>query len=241
MLPIGDEFHGRTRTPYVTYTLVAINVLIFLYEFILPNRALMEFVYRWGVIPVEVTNQERVFTLFTSMFLHGGWMHLIGNMLFLWVFGDNIEDAMGHFRFLVFYVICGLGAALVQVWTNPLSQIPLIGASGAIAGVLGAYIVLFPHGRIRTLVIAGFFITTILVPAWIMLGYWILIQFISGFMALSVRNQDVGGVAFWAHIGGFVLGAVLVFLFRDRGAVERQRVARSGSRNWQRVNVRQPR
>ncbi len=241
MLPIGDELHGRTRTPYVTYTLVAVNVLIFLYEIILPNRALTEFIYQWGVIPAEVSNQQRLFTIVSSMFLHGGWFHLVGNMLFLYVFGDNIEDTMGHVRFLAFYLVCGVGAALAQVWLNPASQIPLIGASGAIAGVLGAYIVLFPHGRIRTLIFAGHFVTVIMIPAWVMLGYWIVIQFISGFMALGVRTEDTGGVAFWAHIGGFVLGAALVFLFRDRSAVARQREARAGGQAWQRVNLREPR
>ncbi len=239
MLPIGDEFHGRTRTPYVTYALVAINVAIFLYELFLPDRMLTEFIYQWGVIPAEISNQQRLFTLISSMFLHGGWLHLIGNMLFLYVFGDNIEDTMGHVRFLLFYIVCGLGAGLAQVLINPASQIPLIGASGAIAGVLGAYLVLCPHGRIRTLLFLGAFGFVRLIPAWVMLGYWIVLQFISGFMALGVRTEETGGVAFWAHIGGFVLGAVLVFLFRDRSAVARQREARTGNQDWQRVDLRQ--
>jgi membrane associated rhomboid family serine protease len=225
----------------VTYALVAINVLIFLYEFILPDRQLTEFLYQWGAIPAEISNRDQLITLFSSMFLHGGWLHLGGNMLFLYVFGDNIEDTMGHVRFLVFYLVCGLGAALAQVLFNPASQIPLIGASGAIAGVLGAYIVLFPHGRIRTLFFIGYFGFVRLIPAWVMLGYWLVLQFISGFMAFDVRAQDTGGVAFWAHIGGFLLGAALVFLFRDRSAVARQRAARTGNQDWQRVNLRQPR
>lgn len=241
MLPIGDEQNGRTRTPYVTYALLAINILIFLYELVLPEQALTEFIFQWGVIPVEISNQQRLFTLISSMFLHGGWMHLIGNMLFLFVFGDNIEDTMGHLRFLGFYLLCGIGAGLAQVLINPASQIPLIGASGAIAGVLGAYIVLFPHGRIRTLVFAGFFVTTILVPAWVMIGLWFVLQLVSGVTSLGGQVEDAGGVAFWAHVGGFVLGALLVFLFRDRSAVDRQRAARSGSRDWQRTGTRYPR
>ena len=148
--------------------------------------------------------------LLTSMFLHGSWMHLLGNMWFLWLFGNNVEDAMGRLRFVVFYLISGLTAAVVQVVTNPASAIPMVGASGAISGVMGGYLVLYPHVRVFTLVPIGFIFTSIALPAWAMLLYWLFIQFVSG---LAAFGGDVGGVAFWAHVGGFLAGAVLVKLF----------------------------
>jgi membrane associated rhomboid family serine protease len=242
VFPIGDEISGRVRTPYVTYVLIAINVVIFVIELLLPdtpaNPALTEFIYRWGAIPAQISQGQDLYGLISSMFLHGGWMHIIGNMVFLYVFGDNIEDAMGHVRYLIFYLLCGIVAGLAQVFIGPASTIPLIGASGAISGVLGAYIVLFPHGRIRTLIFLGYFVTVMLIPAWIMLGVWIALQFFNGFVSLSMRSGDVGGVAFWAHIGGFVAGALLVFLFKDQSAVDRQRAARAGGRAWERVSLR---
>ena len=238
MLPIGDEHNGRVRTPYVTYTLIAINVLVFLFQITLPDRALTEFIFRWGAIPNQISQGQDLYGLVSSMFLHGGWMHIIGNMLFLFVFGDNVEDAMGHVRFLIFYLLCGLAAGYAQVLINPASQIPLVGASGAISGVLGAYIVLFPRGRIRTLVFLGVFATVVLIPAWVQIGVWILLQLLNGFLALGVRTEETGGVAFWAHIGGFVVGALLVFLFKDQASVDRQRAARAGGRAWERVSLR---
>ena len=242
MIPIGDETSGRLRTPYVTFTLIALNILVFLYEIMLPdtraNPALTSFIYQWGAVPAFISDGQQLHGLFTSMFLHGGWMHLIGNMVFLFVFGDNVEDAMGHPRFLAFYLLCGLGAGMAQVLINPQSQIPLVGASGAISGVLGAYIVLFPHGRVRTLVFLGIFATVMLFPAWVMIGVWILLQVINGVLSLNVTAADSGGVAFWAHIGGFALGAVLVFIFRDPAAVARQRTLRQGNQAWSRVRLR---
>ncbi len=238
MLPIGDEHNGRVRTPYVTYVLLAINVVVFLYQITLPDLALREFIFRWGAIPVQISQGQDLYGLVSSMFLHGGWMHIIGNMLFLFVFGDNVEDAMGHVRFLIFYLICGLAAGGAQVLINPASEIPLVGASGAISGVLGAYIVLFPHGRIRTLIFLGYFVTVMLIPAWVQIGVWIVLQIFNGFLSLGVRTEETGGVAFWAHVGGFVAGAVLVFLFKDQSSVDRQRSARSGSRAWERVSLR---
>ena len=150
-------------------------------------------------------------TVLTSMFLHGGWFHLLGNMLYLWIFGNNVEDSMGRLRFIVFYLFCGLAAAVGQILTSPNSAVPMVGASGAISGVMGAYLVLYPNVRVYTLVPLGFFITSMALPAWVMLGYWFLIQFVSGLVA--VGGEIGGGVAFWAHVGGFVAGVVLIKLF----------------------------
>jgi membrane associated rhomboid family serine protease len=169
------------------------------------------------------------------MFLHGGWLHIAGNMLFLWVFGDNIEDTMGHIRYPIFYLLCGIAASGLQVLINSNSNTPLIGASGAISGVLAAYLVLYPKGKIRTILLIGIpFI--VLIPAWGMIGYWILIQFINGIASLGVRTAETGGgVAYFAHIGGFIAGVILVWLFRDPDIQQRHLDARSGSRSWQRT------
>jgi membrane associated rhomboid family serine protease len=170
------------------------------------------------------------------MFLHGGWFHLIGNMWFLWIFGDNVEDSMGHARFAAFYVLSGLAAAAAQVATNPESAIPMVGASGAIGGVMGAYVVLYPRVHVHMLVPLGFFITTIAVPAFLMLGYWLILQLVSGFGTLGVEG---GGVAFWAHVGGFAAGAVLIVLFRDPSLLARHPYhgwrQRSPTPSWRRV------
>ena len=237
MFPIGDEHNGRLLTPYVNYTLIAINIVVFLYQLLLPEPELLEFIFRWGAIPAEISQGQDLFGLVSSMFLHGGWLHIAGNMLFLWVFGDNVEDTMGHVSYLLFYLLTGLAAGLAQVVIDSGSQIPLVGASGAISGVLGAYIMLFPHGRIRTLVFLGFFITVVLIPAWVQIGLWIVLQFFNGFASLGVRTEESGGVAYWAHIGGFIAGAALVWLFRDQDAVDRQRAARAGNQSWQRVSM----
>ncbi|MDQ3780424.1 MAG: rhomboid family intramembrane serine protease [Chloroflexota bacterium] len=237
MFPIGDEHNGRLLTPYVNYTLIAINIVVFLYQLLLPEPELLEFIFRWGAIPAEISQGQDLFGLVSSMFLHGGWLHIAGNMLFLWVFGDNVEDTMGHVSYLLFYLLTGLAAGLAQVVIDSGSQIPLVGASGAISGVLGAYIMLFPHGRIRTLVFLGFFITVVLIPAWVQIGLWIVLQFFNGFASLGVRTEEGGGVAYWAHIGGFIAGMGLVWLFRDKDAVDRQRAARAGNQSWQRVGL----
>ncbi|MBA2760017.1 MAG: rhomboid family intramembrane serine protease [Chloroflexia bacterium] len=226
MLPLTDDNRGRRTTPIVTWALIAINVLVFIYQFLMSEQELNQFFNDFGVIPRDISNGEGYLTLLTSMFLHGGLLHVGGNMLFLWVFGDNVEDVMGHARYLIFYLLTGLGASAAQILINPDSTIPTIGASGAISGVLAAYIVCFPHGRIRTLITLGFFITSFMLPAWIMIGYWIVLQVIQGSLSLGV-SDDVGGVAWFAHIGGFVAGLVLVFLFRQPERVERQRVARN--------------
>ena len=233
MIPIGDENAGTITKPYVNLTLIGLCVLVFLYEFFLPPARFEDFIFQYGAIPAEITHGENLISLLTSMFLHGGWWHLIGNMLFLWVFGDNIEDAMGHVSYLLFYILCGLAAAMAQVLLDTNSTIPIVGASGAISGVMGAYIVLFPHGRIRALVFFGYFGQVILVPAWVMIGIWFALQIFGGFAALG--GVDQGGVAFWAHVGGFIAGTVLVWLFRDRDAVARQNAVRETHNAWQRA------
>jgi membrane associated rhomboid family serine protease len=167
-----------------------------------------------------VIGAERTwFAPLTSMFLHGGWFHLIGNMWFLWVFGNNVEDSMGHVRFLAFYLLCGVAAAATQTFMNPSSPIPMVGASGAISGVMGAYIVLYPRVRVHMLVFLGIFITRIVVPAYLMLGYWFVLQLLGGGLA----SEEGGGVAFWAHAGGFLAGAILIHVFRDPELVEKHR------------------
>ena len=232
MIPIGDENAGTTLKPYVNWSIIGLCVLVFLYELILPPNQLDNFFFQYGAIPAQVSQFRDLYTVLTSMFLHGGWSHLIGNMLFLWIFGDNIEDATGHLPYLLFYLLCGFAAAALQIALSPNSTIPLIGASGAISGVMGAYIVLFPRGNVRVLIFFGF-ITQVLVPAWVMIGLWFLLQLVSGFSTLG--GADTGGVAFWAHVGGFIAGALLVFLFRDKDAVARQNAVRDGQRSWQRL------
>jgi membrane associated rhomboid family serine protease len=234
VFPIGDENAGTLIKPYVNWTLIAISVLVFLFEQTLSPRQLEALFMQYGAVPADITQLRNLSGIITSMFLHGGWWHLIGNMVFLFVFGDNIEDAMGHVSYLLFYLLCGIAAALAQVLLDPSSTIPMVGASGAISGVMGAYIVLFPHGRVRALVFFGYFGQVILVPAWVMIGIWFGLQLLSGVASLG-GSADAGGVAFWAHVGGFIAGAVLVWLFRDREAVTRQNAVRDQHESWQRV------
>jgi membrane associated rhomboid family serine protease len=218
MIPLRDVIPSRT-TPYVTTTLVVVNVLVFLYEFSL-GPAANTLLFTFGLIPAQFS----LITLFTSMFLHGGLLHVGGNMLYLWIFGDNVEDRMGHGRFLVFYLLCGVAAGLGQTLTSPDSAVPMVGASGAVAGVMGAYFVLYPHSRIVTLVPIFIFIQIIEVPAIFFLGIWFLMQFVSGVgsIAAATGEQSAGGVAFWAHVAGFAAGLIGVFVFRqpDRQRVE---------------------
>ena len=176
-------------------------------------------------------------TALTSMFLHGGWMHIISNMWFMWIFGNNVEDSMGHVRFAVFYVLCGLAAAALQVASNPDSGVPMVGASGAIGGVMGAYVLLYPRVHVHMLIFLGFFITTIAVPAYFMLGYWFLLQLLGGFGSMGAEG---GGVAFWAHIGGFAAGAALIYVFRDPRLLDRHPYhgwakKKSPTQNWRRI------
>jgi membrane associated rhomboid family serine protease len=197
-----------------TGVLIALNVLIFLYQVSMSRSGLELFVERWGIVPDEISG--RLFTLLTSMFLHGGWMHLLGNMLFLWVYGRNVEDLLGSGKFIGFYLLCGLAAAVVQVIANPYSRIPTIGASGAIAGVMGAYLIKFPRARIVTLIPIFIFITTAEIPAWVMLIWWFVIQIFSGFGSLATADYTGGGVAWFAHIGGFVTGMLLVWMLAPK-------------------------
>lgn len=208
MFPIGDDDSARRSVPVVTYGLILLNVLIFLLEL----SAGDQFIVSWSIVPRRLlSNPAGDFpTLFTSMFMHGGWMHLAGNMLYLWIFGDNVEDALGHLKFLFFYLICGLAADAAQIVVSPNSNIPNLGASGAIAGVLAAYLVLFPRGQVR--VIMGYGV--IPMPALVVIGLWFVLQFISGIGSITAA-ADTGGVAYMAHIGGFLAGLVLAFILRN--------------------------
>ena len=229
MFPYRDE-NETQRPAIVTGVIIALNVLTWIVvQGAGATISLARSVCELGLIPGALTaslpagtrfpvgeglvctinDSEQISHVFTSMFLHGSWLHLLGNMWFLWIFGNNVEDSMGRLRFSIFYLICGLAAAAGQVLTNPDSAIPMVGASGAISGIMGGYLILYPNVRVYTLVPIGFFITSIALPAWMMLGYWLLIQFVSGLLS----NGEVGGVAFWAHVSGFVLGMVLVRLF----------------------------
>jgi len=206
MFPIRDH-NPSQRVPVVTWTLMAVNVLVFLGYWPLFDqpRALEAFFYRWALIPAAVSEGQLLHGLLTSMFLHGGWLHLGGNMLFLWIFGDNVEDEMGHAGFLGFYLAGGLAAALAQYLGAPGSTTPMLGASGAIAAVMGAYLLMFPRARVDVLLIIFFFIRIIALPAWVMLGLWFAVQLVSG---VGV-DPAAGGVAYWAHAGGFVAGVTL--------------------------------
>lgn len=216
MIPLRDIIPSRT-TPVVTIALIAINIIVFLYELSL-GRTVDAFTLYWGLVPAAFS----WVTVFTSMFLHGGILHVAGNMLYLWIFGDNVEDRMGHGRFLVFYLLCGIAAALAQTIAAPDSVLPMVGASGAIAGVMGAYFVLYPKSRIVTLIPLFFFFQVIEVPAILFLGIWFLMQFINGLGSIvTVAGHNAGGVAFWAHVAGFVAGISGVVVFRRP---ERQRV-----------------
>jgi membrane associated rhomboid family serine protease len=209
MIPLRSTERVQSTT-FVVGILIALNVLIFLYQFQMGDAVTL-FDERWGIVPDAVSGN--LITLLTSMFLHGGWLHLLGNMLFLWVFGRNVEDVIGGGRFLALYLCCGLAAAILQVVTNPYSRVPTIGASGAIAGVMGAYLIKFPRSRIVTLVFIIVFVTTVEIPAWIMLLWWFVIQLFSGLGSLANTNYSGGGIAWFAHVGGFVTGMLLIRAF----------------------------
>jgi membrane associated rhomboid family serine protease len=238
VFPIRDD-NPHVLTPAVTYGLVAANVLAWVgLQGLGAEGALARSVCELGLIPAELlghaepgasvplgpgvacvlTGEPNLITPLSSMFLHGGWLHLLGNMWFLWIFGNNVEDSMGHLRFLVFYLLCGFAADAFQVISQPTSTIPVVGASGAIGGVMGAYVVLYPKVHVHMLVFLGFFVTRIVVPAFFMLGYWFLLQLLGGAASLG---REGGGVAFWAHVGGFVAGAVAIFAFRNPRLVAR--------------------
>jgi len=212
MIPIRDEIPTR-RVPVINYTFIALNILVYLFQSMLGSQE-AALVYEFALIPNQVTTSLSlgdITDIFTSMFMHAGLAHIGGNMLYLWIFGDNIEDRMGRGRYIMFYLVGGIVASLTHIVTNPTSQIPTVGASGAIAAVLGAYLVLYPQSRVLTLVPLGFFIRMTMLPAVVVLGLWFVLQFFSGLM--SIGGPDVGGVAFWAHIGGFLAGVVLAKLF----------------------------
>jgi membrane associated rhomboid family serine protease len=215
MIPLRDIIPSRT-TPYITVTIIILNTLAWFYELSVPNDVLPTFLQVYGVVPATF----HASTLVTSMFLHGGWMHVIGNMWYLWIFGDNVEDRLGHGRFIVFYLLCGIVAAFGQILIDPTSTLPTIGASGAIAGVMGAYFVLYPQSRVLTLVTLIIFWEVIEMPAIILLGFWFLMQLFSAGAIAVTASTGGGGVAFMAHVAGFITGIVGVFVFRQRQRTE---------------------
>ncbi len=215
MIPIGDV-NPRQRFPAITLSIIVLNALIFVYGLTLSEDALEQFYFSAGVVPYELVHSlgaPSVSDLLTSMFLHGGWLHVISNMLYLWIFGDNIEDRLGKVSFVAFYLLAGVAAALTQVAIDPTSRLPIIGASGAIAGVLGAYIVLYPRARVRTLVIFFRFIRLVELPASVVLGLWFVLQIFSGLASIGVTSG--GGTAWFAHIGGFAVGCLAGLLVKQ--------------------------
>ena len=212
MIPLRDVIPSRT-TPYITVTIIILNALAWFFELSLPRDVLPTFLQVYGVVPGDFSTP----TLISSMFLHGSWSHVIGNMWYLWIFGDNIEDRLGHGRFIVFYFVCGIAAALGHIAMDPNSTLPTIGASGAIAGVMGAYFVLYPQSRVLTLVPLIVFWQIIELPAILLLGFWFVMQlFSAGAIAVTASTHGGGGVAFMAHVAGFVTGVIGVFVFRKR-------------------------
>ncbi len=225
MVPLRDN-NPTTITPYVTYGLIIVNILVFVYQVSLTPQQLQGFFYTAALVPCQLSSTcpsgvgtqviPEWMTLITSQFLHGGFLHLAGNMLFLWVFGNNIEDRLGHVKYLIFYLTCGVLAALSQWFFSQNSTIPSLGASGAIAGVLGAYILRFPKAEVLTLIPLGFFLTTVRIPAFFFLGFWFVQQAFYSIASLQARSNigmESGGIAYWAHAGGFVFGAILAPLF----------------------------
>ena len=258
MFPIRDD-NPHFLTPYATFGIIILNVAAWIFLQGLGSEPMLSgSVCTLGLIPGELLQTVDAGTRFqigpdtvcvlgsdsswhttiTSMFMHGGWFHIIGNMWFLWIFGNNVEDAMGHGRFILFYLLCGLAASALQIVANPESAIPMVGASGAIGGVMGAYVLLYPRVHVHLLIFLGFLVTTVAVPAVFMLGYWFLIQVIGGFGSIGAQG---GGVAFWAHVGGFVAGALLVLVFRDPRLLKKHpyhgwRQQRSPTRSWHRID-----
>lgn len=220
MIPLKDRNPTR-RVPIVNIVIIILNLAVFIYQISL-GRGLEGFLYKFGVVPDAISNSintvqlsPRVFfPLFSSMFLHGGWLHLGGNMLYLWVFGDNVEDKLGRGRYLMFYLLCGIAASIAHIIIDPHSTIPTVGASGAISGVLGAYLLMFPKARVLTLIPIFVFLQFAELPALVVLGFWFVMQFFNGLISLGYETAGMGGVAWWAHIGGFIAGMVLVFPFK---------------------------
>lgn len=212
MIPLKDEIKSYSK-PMITYLILTANILVYLYELALgPDKE--TFIYQFGAIPYELFNPAGInsyLTVFTSMFVHANFMHILGNMLFLWVFADNVEDRLGHIIFIFFYLICGIGAVFLHSITTPGSKIPMVGASGAISGIMGAYIIFFPRARILSLIPLGFFLRIAYLPSVFFIGIWFLYQFVLGFASMGVRG---GGVAYFAHIGGFIIGLLFALPFR---------------------------
>ena len=219
LFPVGDDNIESGHPAIFSYLLLALNTGLFIFQASLPEGAQAGFVEQYGAIPAEISRGIDLQTLFSSMFLHGSWIHLIGNMLYLWIFADNIEAVIGNVRFLLFYLAGGLVAGLAQVAISPDSGVPCVGASGAIAAVMGAYIVMFPKSRVRMLFLLLF--STFYIPAWVFLGFWFAQQLFSGLGVLGMSAQDSGGIAFWAHIGGFVFGLVSGYTYRRRFMTDR--------------------
>ncbi|GAC1326438.1 MAG: rhomboid family intramembrane serine protease [Chloroflexota bacterium] len=228
LIPFSDPSEPDHIVPYVNIALIVINFVVFFYELSLGlamgTGMANKFIADFGLVPCEYTNRCLAYsgtpspfqvTFFTSIFMHAGWLHILGNMIFLWVFGDNIENSMGHVRYVVFYLLCGVGANALEIATSVDSVVPGLGASGAIAGVLAGYLMLYPRSRIGTIFLLGFIPIPTRLPAWLLIGFWFLLQLFNGVAALSsTAAQGQGGVAYWAHVGGFVTGALLIWLFR---------------------------
>jgi len=220
VIPLKDK-NPTHRVPVVNIALIVANIAVFLYEVSLGPR-IEQFFLTFGIVPSDIVESftggrfriGAVSPFFTSMFLHGGWLHLAGNMLYLWVFGDNVEDKLGHGRYLVFYLVCGLAASLLHVFIAPSSSMPTVGASGAISGILGAYLLMFPRARVLTVIPIFFFLQFAELPALVVLGFWFVMQFFNGLISLGYETGGMGGVAWWAHVGGFVAGLILILPFR---------------------------
>lgn len=234
MKRLTDQNVGYAIQPVTNTILILANVAVFFYEMSLPLPSLQAFFQEWGAVPAEISQLHKLPTLITAMFIHGSLMHLFGNMAFLKLFGDNIEDAMGHWSYLFFYALAGLGAAATQVLIDPSSTVPMVGASGAIAGVMGAYVVLFPKGSFRITLGSGLTSRVLSVPAYALIVFWFLQQLFNGFASLGAEASTTGGIAFWAHVGGFVAGAALVWLFKDQESVDRQRAAQEAQQSMPR-------
>lgn len=216
MIPIGDDRLRNAPTPWVNWLFILINIAVFIYQMRMEPLQMDDFVTEYGAVPADILSGQHLRNLFTSMFMHGGWMHIIGNMLFLWVFGDNIEAALGHVGYIFYYIIGGLVAALSHVFSDPNSILPMVGASGAISACLGSYLIMYPSSKVRTLIILGFYFTTIRVSAWLFLGFWIVIQLVSGLVVTTPADAATGGTAWWAHIGGFAYGLFTGIIFRSK-------------------------
>ncbi|HHT84716.1 MAG: rhomboid family intramembrane serine protease [Bacillota bacterium] len=224
MIPIRDTQRSHRR-PFVNWIMILLNILVFAFQLTFSEPALQAFIVKWGIVPGVITNPMRyppgvvaqtsgMVGLFTSLFIHVGWVHLIGNMFYLFIFGDNVEDLLGHGRYLVFYIFCGVAASIAHILSNPRSLVPTVGASGAVAGVLGAYFVNFPRSRVLALIPVGVFLPVVEVPSIVFLFLWFFTNLLSGVASLGVQAQ--GGVAWWAHIGGFVVGILLSVMWRPR-------------------------